>query len=80
VIKLIRYSREEGFIKPQGIKFRDGNFAVHGYSTEKDIQRAIKDLERLLTVLSMTSLYEVNKILEPYRAKGAKMLDKELGL
>jgi hypothetical protein len=62
----------------QGIKFRDGNFAVHGYSTEKDTQRAIKDLERLLTVLSMTSLYEVNKILEPYRAKGAKMLDKEL--
>ena len=62
----------------QGLKFRDGNFAVHGYSTEKDTQRAIKDLERLLTVLSMTSLYEVNKILEPYRAKGAKMLDKEL--
>lgn len=62
----------------QGIKFRDGNFAVHGYSTEKDTQRAIKDLERLLTLLSMTSLYEVNKILEPYRSKGAKMLDKEL--
>lgn len=62
----------------QGIKFRDGNFAVHGYSTEKDTQRAIKDLERLLTLLSMTSLYEVNKILEPYRAKGAREFDKEL--
>ena len=54
-----------------------GNLVIRGYDTDKDEKRAVKDINRLLTILSGMSVSEINKYLEPYRRKVAKGYDDE---
>lgn len=60
------------------IPINKGNLVIRGYDTDKDEKRAVKDINRLLTILSGMSMSEINKMLEPYRVRVAKTIDKEL--
>lgn len=51
---------------------------ARSYSTEKDQKQAIKDIERVLSIIADMSFVEICKLLEPYRIKNAKAYDKEV--
>lgn len=53
-------------------KLGNGNFVLHGYDTERDLERAARDVKRALVSLAYMSVYEVIKELEPYRRAGAR--------
>lgn len=55
-----------------GFTIGEATLRLFGYSTEKDLKRAVKDIERVLTCLADNSLYCVEKALQPYRLKAAK--------
>ena len=55
-----------------GFKIGEATLLLFGYSTDKDLKRAVKDIERVLTCLADNSLYGVEKALQPYRLKAAK--------
>ena len=55
-----------------GFKVGDATLLLHGYSTEKDLRRAIKDIERAMTCLADNSLYHIEKALQPYRLQAAR--------
>ena len=59
------------------IKLKDGNFLIHGYTTEKDEKKAKKDIERFAMNLAEMSLTDIVRFLEPYRRKMAKLFDNE---
>lgn len=61
----------------QLIPINKGNLVIRGYDTDKDEKRAVKDMNRLLTILSGMSMFEINKYLEPFRRKVAKAYDDE---
>ena len=48
-----------------------GNFVLKGYDTERDLQKAIEDIERMLMLISSESLTNIMKFLSKYRAKYA---------
>lgn len=56
----------------------DGNLVLHGFDTAHDLKLCEKALERMLRCLSETSIYNVNKVLEPYRRQMAREMDKEI--
>lgn len=61
-------------------KIGNGNVVLHGYSTDKDLMHAVRDIERVLMSLADGSVYEVIKALNPYRerlAKGEKWIDEQ---
>lgn len=61
-------------------KLGNGNFVLHGYDTERDLERAERDIKRALAALAQGSVYEVVAELEPYRraaVKGEKWEDEE---
>lgn len=60
------------------IKIGNGNFVLHGFSTEKDLKLCEKSIERLLNVMCEMSFSEIIKTLAPYREKQAKNMDREL--
>ena len=55
-----------------GFKIGEATLLLFGYSSNKDLKRAVKDIERVLTCLADNSLYGVEKALQPYRLKAAK--------
>ena len=57
---------------------KNGNLVMTGYSTEKDLKKARKDIDRLMVIMSDMTFFEINKMLEPYRARVAREFDKEL--
>lgn len=59
------------------IPIDNGNLVLSGYDTEKDLKKASKDIERLLVILSDMPLYQVMKLLAPYRVKHAKKSQQE---
>lgn len=59
-------------LKMVGIPNFGGNLVLRGYDTERDLNKAKKDIERMLTVLSERSVYDIIKFLAPYRAKACK--------
>ncbi len=61
-------------------KLGKGTFVLHGYDTERDLERAARDVKRALAALAQGSVYEVVAELEPYRraaVKGEKWEDEE---
>lgn len=65
-------------MESKGIKLGGHNIAVNArqYSTEKDHKQAIKDIERVLLILSQDSVDEIIMALAPYRLKSAKAYNK----
>lgn len=59
------------------IPINKGNLVIRGYDTDKDEKRAVKDINRLLIILAGMSMCEINKYLEPFRRKVAKVYDDE---
>ena len=59
------------------VKIGNGGIVLSGYDTEKDLRKAEADIKRMLTVLSGMSLYDIMKVLAPYRAKCAKVEQEE---
>lgn len=55
-----------------GIPNFGGNLVLSGYDTERDLNKAKKDIERMLMILSSESVYNIIKFLAPYRAEMAK--------
>lgn len=53
-------------------KLGKGNFVLHGYDTERDLERAARDVKRALAALAQGSVYEVVAELEPYRRAAVK--------
>ncbi len=49
-----------------------GNVVFHGYDTEKDVKKAVADVDRVLRLLSELSVLDIIKTLEPYRREFAK--------
>ena len=58
--------------KKMGIPNFGGNLVLSGYDTERDLNKAKKDIERMLMILSSESVYNIIKFLAPYRAEMAK--------
>lgn len=58
--------------KKMGIPNFCGNLVLSGYDTERDLNKAKKDIERMLMILSSESVYNIIKFLAPYRAEMAK--------
>ena len=61
-------------------KLGSGNVVLHGYDTERDLERAARDIKRALAALAQGSVYEVVAELEPYRraaVKGEKWEDEQ---
>jgi hypothetical protein len=63
--------------KTLGIKNFGGQMLLTGYDTERDLKRAKKDVERMLTLVAGQSIYEIMHFLAPYRAKFAKFEQEE---
>lgn len=59
--------------KMVGIPNFGGNLVLRGYDTERDLNKAKKDIERMLMILSSESVYEIMKFLAPYRAEMARI-------
>ncbi|MBQ8885005.1 MAG: hypothetical protein IJY62_01330 [Clostridia bacterium] len=60
----------------RGIEIGNGNFLLTGYETENDLNRAERDVKRVLSLLSESSLYEITKMLAPYREEAARIEDE----
>ena len=58
--------------KKTGIPNFGGNLVLSGYDTERDLNKAKKDIERMLMILSSESVYNIIKFLAPYMAEMAK--------
>lgn len=63
--------------KKVGIPNFGGNLVLSGYDTERDLNKAKKDIERMLMILSSESVYNIMKFLAPYRAEMAKREELE---
>lgn len=61
----------------QGLTLGKDNIAIHGYDTEKDEKKAVKDIHRVISIMAEMSFTELIKLFEPYRIKSAKAIDKE---
>lgn len=57
--------------KKTGIQNFGGNLVLSGYDTERDLNKAKKDIYRMLMLLSTESVYNIMKFLAPYRAEMA---------
>ena len=64
-------------MKKLGIQNFGGNLVLSGYDTERDLNKAKKDIERMLMILSSESVYNIMKFLAPYRAEMAKREELE---
>lgn len=49
-----------------------GNLVLWGFDTERDLNMAIKALDRLCIAMACESLYDINLFLEKYRREEAK--------
>lgn len=56
-----------------------GNLVLSGYDTERDLEKAKADIERMLMIVASESVYNIMKFLAPYRAKMAKREELEYG-
>lgn len=66
--------------KKLGIPNFGGNLVLTGYDTERDLNRAKKDIERMLMIVASESIYNIMKFLAPYRAEMAKREELEYGV
>ena len=57
--------------KKLGIPNFGGNLVLTGYDTERDLNKAKQDIERMLMIVASESVYNIMKFLAPYRAKMA---------
>ena len=60
-----------------GIPNFGGNIVITGYDTERDLNKAKQDIERMLMIVASESVYNIMKFLAPYRAKMAKSEELE---
>lgn len=58
--------------KKLGIPCFGGNLVLMGYDTERDLNKAKQDIERMLMIVASESVYNIMKFLAPYRAEMAK--------
>lgn len=65
--------------KKLGIPNFGGNLVLTGYDTERDLNMAKKDIERMLMIVASESVYNIMKFLAPYRAEMAKREELEYG-
>lgn len=63
--------------KKLGIPNFGGNLVLTGYDTERDLNKAKQDIERMLMIVASESVYEIMKFLAPYRAEMAKREELE---
>ena len=51
----------------------NGNLVLWGYDTKRDLNKAKKDIERMLMILSSRSVDKIIEFLAPYREKIEKI-------
>ena len=71
--RLVELTMHKNRRKKVGIPIFGGNLVLWGYDTERDMNKAKKDIERMLMNLSSENVYNIIKFLAPYRAEMAKL-------
>lgn len=69
----------ENRLKKLGIKSFGGNLVLIGYDTERDLNKAKNDIERMLMIIASESVYNIMKFLAPYREEIARLEELEYG-
>lgn len=59
-------------------KLKTIGLSLHSFDTEHDLKLCINALNRLMSVMSEDTIFNINKELEPYRRKAAREMDREI--